>query len=474
MGLSLAEELAGIAGSGNVLTGPDLMAGFLTDWTRRYQGTASCVVLPGSTDEVAAIIGCCAARGVPVVAQGGNTSLVGGSVPPPGEPSGSGDAPVVLSTRRLTALQPVDRLAGHVMAGAGATIASVGQRAAAAGLEYGIDLASRDSATVGGTIATNAGGIHAIRYGPTRAQLLGVAAVLADGSVLDNLGSQTAGSSGYDLAQLLAGSEGTLAVITAARLRLWPDEPVAAVALAGTSGIGQAAELYGQIRAQAPGLRAAEYFDAAGMDLVCRAAGLPPPPRSAHAGYLLTEIPGNSLDAERLARANLPPDAAVAQDGRGRAALWAYRERLTEAIASAGIPHKIDVAVPAGALDAFRAELDEVVRQSAGGRGARHGSGAGPGGQPQVIVFGHIGVGNLHVNVLGPDPGDDAVDAAVARLAAAHGGSVSAEHGIGRAKAGWLGWSRSQAEITAMRAVKSALDPAGLLNPGVLFPAAAS
>lgn len=495
MGLSLAEELAEISGGAHVLAGAELTAGYLTDWTRRYQGTASCVVLPGSAEEVARVIRCCAARGVAVVPQGGNTSLVGGSVPAgpagpagaagpagqPGrgeqrEPPDSAGAPVVLCTRRLTDLQPVDRLAGQVTAGAGATIASVRQRAAAAGLEYGIDLASRESATVGGTIATNAGGIHTIRYGPTRAQLLGVAAVLADGSVLNNLYSQAAGSAGYDLAQLLAGSEGTLAVITAARLRLWPAEPVAAVLLAGTSGIEQAAELCGQIRVQAPGLRAAEYFDGAGLELVCRAAGLPAPPGPAQPGYLLAEIPGNALDSERLARVDLPPDTAVAQDGRGRAALWAYRELLTEAIASAGIPHKIDVAVPAGALGAFRAELDEAVRAAAGGRGGGQpggpAGGAGDGRGPQVIVFGHIGVGNLHVNVLGPDPADDAVDVAVARLAAAHGGSVSAEHGIGRAKAGWLGWSRSDAEIAAMRAIKSALDPAGLLNPGVLFRAA--
>jgi len=141
------------------------------------------------------------------------------------------------------------------------------------------------------------------------------------------------------------------------------------------------------------------------------------------------------------------------------AALWAYRERLTEAIATRGIPHKIDVAVPAGELGAFRSELDGVAR-----------SGTGHDGEPEVIVFGHIGVGNLHVNVIGPDPADTSVDAAVVRLVAAHGGSVAAEHGVGRAKATWLGLSRSAAEIAAMRAIKAALDPAGVLNPGVLLP----
>jgi FAD/FMN-containing dehydrogenase len=159
------------------------------------------------------------------------------------------------------------------------------------------------------------------------------------------------------------------------------------------------------------------------------------------------------------------------------AGLWAYRERLTEAIAAAGIPHKVDVAVPIPELGAFCSGLDAAVRDAAGHEEPRPAAGpqgprpaAGPQGQPQVIVFGHLGVGNLHVNVLGPDPADTRVDEAVARLAAAHGGSAAAEHGVGRVKTGWLAWTRSAAEIAAMRSIKTALDPAGLLNPGVLLP----
>ncbi len=470
----LTAELAGITGRAHVLTDADQQAGYLTDWTRRYHGTASCVVRPGSAGEVAGVIRCCAARGVPVVPQGGNTGLVGGSVPP----ARSRRDPVVLSTRRLTSLHPPDVLAGQITAGAGVTIASLRAAAAASGLEYGVDLAARDSATVGGTIATNAGGILTIRYGPTRAQLLGVAAVLADGSVLNDLSGLAAASTGYDLAQLLAGSEGTLAVLTAARLRLWPAEPVAAVLLAGAAGIGPAAELLAEVRARVPALRAAEYFEAAGLDLVRRSAGLPAPLRHGHAGYLLAEIGGNALDSQRLAAAALPPDTAVAQDARGRAALWAYRERLTEAIASAGVPHKIDVAVPVRSVPRSAAwsgplRLDRKGRSAgmsrAAGRGGQDGA---DGGGISVIVFGHLGVGNLHVNVLGPDPADDAVDVAVARLAVRHGGSGAAEHGIGRAKSGWLSWSRPAAQIAAMRAIKTGLDPAGLLNPGVIFPVA--
>jgi FAD/FMN-containing dehydrogenase len=313
---------------------------------------------------------------------------------------------------------------------------------------------------VGGTIATNAGGIHTIRYGPTRAQVAGLTAVLADGSVVGDMSGLTAGSNGYDLAQLLTGSEGTLGVITRARLLLRPAEPAAGVLLAGTAGIAAAADLLGLIRAAVPDLLAAEYVDAAGLALVCGVAGLPAPGTASHEGYLLVELAGTPDCLGKLADVPLPADTAVAQDARGMAGLWAYRERLTEAISTAGVPHKVDVAVPVPELGEFCAGLGDAV----------HGAAPRDGDQPQVIVFGHLGAGNLHVNVLGPDPADITVDEAVARLAAAHGGSAAAEHGVGRVKTGWLAWTRSAAEIAAMRSLKTALDPGGLLNPGVLLP----
>src|SRR5262249_60582749 len=192
-------------------------------------------------------------------------------------------------------------------------------------------------------------------YGPTRSQVAGVTAVLADGSVVGNLSGLTAGSSGYDLAQLLTGSEGTLAVITQARLLLSPAEPPAAVLLCGTAGIAEAADLTGLLRTAIPGLLAAEYVDEAGLALVRQAVGLPAPLPGDHRGYLLAEVAGTGdrndadLVLELIARAGLPADAVLARDARGMGALWAYRDRLTEAIATAGVPHKIDVAVPGGA-----------------------------------------------------------------------------------------------------------------------------
>jgi FAD/FMN-containing dehydrogenase len=466
--MDLPSELARIAGNRHVLTGQDVLEGYVTDWTRRYRGVASCAVMPGSAAEAAEVIRFCAHRGVPIIPQGGNTGLVGGSVPwRPGSDEtasattaadgpGRGDArtedvpPVVLSTRRLRNLEPVDLLAGQVTAGAGVTISELNAHAGSVGLVYGVDLASRDSATVGGTIATNAGGVHSVRYGFTRAQVLGVEAVLADGSVISHLTGLTADNAGYDMAGLLAGSEGTLALITAARLRLWPAETELTTVLAGVEGIGAAASLFAEIRGRADRIQAAEYFEAEGVALVRRVAGLPPPLGREYPAYLLVEAAGAGA-AQGLAELPQLEDAAVAMDSPGRARLWEYRERHTEAISAVGIPHKLDVAVPMSELEPFRGELAAATTPY------------------QTIVFGHIGAGNVHVNVLGPRPGDERVDEAVLRLAAGHGGTVSAEHGIGRAKTRWLLLSRSEQEIAAMRAVKSALDPSGVFNPGVLL-----
>ena len=443
---ALLAELTTIAGPEHVLTDPDVTAGYTTDWTRRFNGRARCVIRPADTGEVGAALLACARHGAPVVPQGGNTGLVGGGVP---VTSGA----VVLSARRLRRLDPVDTLSGQVTAGAGVTIAELRAHAAGSGLEYGVDLAARESATVGGTIATNAGGIQTIRYGPTRAQLLGLEAVLADGRVISRLGGIQADNTGYDLTGLLAGSEGTLGVITAARLRLWPAAPATLTVLAGVPGIEAAAALQAEIRSLLPGVRAAEYFEAPGLALVGAHTGLPAPLGREYPGYLLVDAATTEDETERIVVLGPLQDAAVAMDTQARAGLWAYRERHTESISAAGIPHKLDVALPLTRLAAFRAELDEVIAKA----------------DARAIVFGHIGAGNLHVNVLGPDRDDDTVDDAVLRLAAGHGGTISAEHGIGRAKAAVLHLSRSAAEIDAMRAVKSALDPAGLLNPGVMF-----
>jgi FAD/FMN-containing dehydrogenase len=327
------------------------------------------------------------------------------------------------------------------------------------GLDVGVDFAARDSCTVGGMVATNAGGERVLRYGTMRAQIVGIEAVLADGSVVRRLAGLPKDNTGYDLVSLLAGSEGTLAVITRLRLKLVPLLPARTVALIALSGTADAVELVRSLRA-VPSLEAAELFYANGLELVRSHVGLADPFPGEHPAYLLVECAGRVDPTDELAEAieragDLVRDAVVASDARGRQALWAYRESHTESINAAGVPVKLDVAVPLAAFAEVCAALPATVAAIAP--------------DARTILFGHVNEGNLHVNVLDALARDEAVTDAVLALVAAHGGSISAEHGVGRAKVAWLSLSRSEAEIAAMRAIKTALDPAGRLNPDVLF-----
>jgi FAD/FMN-containing dehydrogenase len=454
----LAYDLARIVGPAHVLADPELRAPFETDWTRRFSGPSCLVVRPASTSEVAAVMAACSSAGLDVVVQGGNTGLVGGGVPGPG---GAGP-PVILSTVRLDSMGPVDPAANQVTAGAGVTLAQLQAAAAAASLVFPVDLAARDSATVGGMVATNAGGLHVLRHGTMRAQVLGVEAVLADGRVISRLSGLVKDNTGYDLSQLLVGSEGTLAVVTAARLRLVPPHPERVVALLGLVTTADAVAVLDAARRGAEGLQAAEIFYAQGLDLVRAHGRLGPPLAREWPVYLLLECAGrhdpSSSLFEVLAGLDLPEEAsAVATDAAGASRLWAYRERHTEAVSALGVPHKLDVTLPQSRLAEFEAAVRSVVESVAPGAA--------------LILFGHVGDGNLHVNVVGPPPEDESLDQAVLELVSSMDGSISAEHGIGRAKAQWLHLSRSPDELAVMRAVKAAVDPGGVLNPGVLFPA---
>lgn len=437
--VSLLSSLTAIVGPDHLLTDAGLKASFETDWTGRWRGTALAVARPADRDQVAAVLRACAAAGTAVVPQGGNTGLVGGAVPP--------DGAVVLVTTRLRSHGELDPLSGQVTVGAGATLASVAAAVRPAGWEVGIDLAARDSATIGGMVATNAGGAQVLRHGPMRARVTGIEAVLPDGSVVSRLAGLAKDNTGYDLAGLLAGSEGTLAVITAVRLQLVPREPQRTTALAALPSTAAALELVAAARRALPGLLAAELFHEPGLQLVLKHASLAHPFGGAAAGaYLLLET-ADPADAV----AATVDDALLATDPAGRERLWAYRERHTESINAAGVPHKLDVSLPLARLAAFEERCLALA--------------------PGAILYGHLGDGNLHVNLLGLAPDDESLDEAVLRLVIEHGGSISAEHGIGRAKAGMLPLDRAAGDLAAMRAIKGALDPAGILNPGVLFDA---
>ncbi len=452
---SLLDSLRAALGTSNVLTDPDLRAGHEVDWTGRWRGEALAVVRPGSTDQVTEVLRACRSAGVAVIPQGGNTGLVGGSVP-----RAAVQRPqIILSTFHLRDLEPVDPLAGEVTVGAGVTLAALQAHARAAGFGFGVDLGARDSATIGGMIATNAGGIHVLRHGPMRAQLIGIEAVLADGSVLRRLPGMVKDNTGYHLPSLLAGSEGTLAVITRARLRLVPFMPSRAVAVLALPGAAEAVAVAGELRRALPSLAAAELFFDEGLALVLRHGGGEPPFRQAHPAYLLIEMEG-SVDptdqlAAVLASTEQVADAVLASDDAGRERLWRLRERHTEAINAEGIPHKLDVGLPLGRLAAFVDEVRTAVETVAPGA--------------RTYLYGHVCEGNLHVGIIGPPPEDESVDDAVLRLTIEMGGTVSAEHGIGAAKVGWLEADRGAADVAAMRAIKRALDPDGVLNPGVLF-----
>ncbi|MDQ7909427.1 FAD-binding oxidoreductase [Phytohabitans sp. ZYX-F-186] len=448
----LEDALRAVVGATHVLVDGDLRAPYETDWTRRFTGRARCVVRPGDTGEVAAVVRACAAAGAPIVVQGGNTGLVGAGVPAGGE--------VLVSLARLDRVEPVDAVEAQVTVDAGVTLERLQGHARAAGLDFGVDLAARSAATVGGMVATNAGGIRVLRYGSMRAQVAGLEAVLADGTVLARLGGLAKDNTGYDLTQLLAGSEGTLAVVTRVRLRLVPLLPARAVALVAVAGTDGALDLLAAAR-ELPALSAAEVFYPDGLDLVRSYARLPAPFGEPAGAYVVLECAARTDPTdgvlEILAGCDAVVDATVASDRAGLDRLWSYREAHTEAIGAAGVPTKLDVCVPLGELSAFVAELPGAVAAVAPAA--------------RAIVFGHLNEGNLHVNVLDAGERAEEVTDAVLRLVAAHRGSISSEHGVGRAKAPWLPLSRTPQEIEAMRRIKAALDPAGLLNPGVLLPA---
>jgi FAD/FMN-containing dehydrogenase len=449
---ALVGELADILGPEHALTDPDTMASYLVDWTGRFGGDAAVVARPGSTAEVVAVIERCGEHGVTIVPQGGNTGLVGGSVPRPA--AGQHRPCVVLSLRRLDQLGPVDTAALAVTAGAGVTLTRWRSHARAAGVDTPVDFASRESATVGGAIATNAGGSRVVRFGTMRTQVLGVEAVLADGSLVGSLAGLPKETVGIHWPSLLAGSEGTLGVVTRARLRLVPWYRQTVTAIVATIDLAAAVDLVAALRSGLRSLDAVELVMSEALDLVSSHLDAEPPVSGGDA-YLVVECADHDDPTDELARvlAGHPAviDAAVSGAGPARDHLVRFRDRITESIAAVGVPLKLDVAVPVDCLTALLDGARAIVARDGGA----------------LIPFGHLAEGNVHLNVL--EPGDvSATTESVLKLATELGGTISAEHGVGLAKTPWLHLARSQAELAAAAAIRAALDPAGMFNPGVL------
>jgi FAD/FMN-containing dehydrogenase len=433
-----------------VLTDPDLTASYTEDWTRRWRGPTRCVVRPADEAELAAVVAVCAAAGVAIVPQGGNTGLVGGSVPRRFE--------LVLSTRRLDTLGPVDAAAQQVTAGAGVTIEQWHRHAHAAGLDVGVDWGARSSATVGGAIATNAGGSRVVRFGTMRQQVVGVRAVLADGEAVGSLHGLPKETLGVHLPSLLCGSEGTLAVITAARLRLVPWYRHTATAWVGLPSTEAALELLAALRTL-DGLDAVEVLYAPAVQLTATHLGSTVPRWDDAHLYLLVDVARHHDPLDELAAfigEHLVRGDATVVNGPQRQHLLDLRDHVSVAIGAAGVPLKLDVAVPVHRLPELVHHVEQARRHLAP--------------SARSIVFGHLAEGNLHVNLLDvPDSARDELTTRVLDTSVALGGTVSAEHGVGVAKTGWVAAVRGERETTALRAVKHALDPQGILNPGVLL-----
>jgi FAD/FMN-containing dehydrogenase len=442
------EPLMQLVGARHVITEPDLCASYETDWTGRFSARAVAVVRPGDSSQVAAVLSWCYAHSVPVVPQGGNTGLVGGSIPVNGG--------ILLSLRRLDFIGDIDHSSGQLTVGAGATLRALQGRLAGTQWEFGVDLGSRDSATIGGLVATNAAGARAGLRGSMRAQIAGLEAVLGDGRVVGQLGGLAKDNTGYDLASLLVGSEGTLGVVTQVRLRLLRAPAHRVVSLIGMPSIDAASSFVQALRGRFDGIESADFLMGTGLDLVCEQLDLTRPFEKTPAVVLLVAWAGPAEPPEDLLEELVDVDGLAAVDAPTRAAFWRYREGLGEAVSRMGTPHKLDVCVPMSEL----ANMPERITATVAAR------------EPAAVVhlFGHLAEGNLHINITGLDPEDGRVDDELLRLVASVGGSIGAEHGVGRAKTAHVGLTRTAAEQDAYRAIKHALDPRSILNPGVLIP----
>ena len=447
-------ELKSLLGSGRISEDEDIIKTYSDDWTGRYRGFARAVISPQSTDEVAEILKWCSTNQVGVVPQGGNTGMVGGSTPLNGE--------LIISLRKMKNVNFSDTNDNQIVAEAGATLLEIQNLALERSMIYGVDFAARDSATIGGTIATNAGGLNVLRYGTTRRQIISVEAVTGTGEIIGNLNGLDKDNTGYHLPSLLCGSEGTLAIVTRAKLRLRPKPKENVSILFGLDTIQDAVNLTEACVSTSTEIIACELFFQKGVDLVREAYDLQPLWNNKNSIYLLCEFAGDLGVLDRLNENVLGEmlrthdSILVATSDRERQRLWQYRELHTLAISNKGIPLKLDVTIPLGNLTHFLDSIATICGNI----------------NPLSIpyVFGHSADGNMHLNILQSEPNVAEMEEEILKFVVSLDGSISAEHGIGRAKAPYLHLQRNEEEIRLFREMKKAFDPKGILNPDVIFP----
>jgi len=460
---SLPDTLAAIVGAPHVLTAAADMAPYCSDWRGRYSGAALCVVRPGSTAEVAAVVKACAAADVAIVPQGGNTGLCGGATPTRNE--------VVVCLTRLNRVRAIDTANNTLTVEAGCTLAAVQEAATAAGRLFPLSLAAEGTATIGGNLSTNAGGVQVLRYGNARELCLGLEVVLADGEVWNGLRGLRKDNTGYDMKHLFIGAEGTLGLITAAVLKLFSRPRQTATAWAAVTDPAAAVALLMRLREKIGGrVTAFELIGRPALELVLQhIPGSRDPLAGKSQWQVLVELSdtmendlveplehvlASAIEAGEVA------DAAMAQSETQAQALWALRENISEAQKIEGVSIKHDISIAVSRIAEFIARADAALEA------------AFP--SVRIVCFGHVGDGNLHYNQSKPAAQDnaefiaqtDAVNRIVHDLVHELGGSISAEHGLGQLKREEILRYKSATEMEMMRAVKRALDPRGLMNPG--------
>jgi len=462
----LVRELCDALGKARVITEPDALEKYRVEERSLYRGASRVVVVPTTVEDVATAVRLCAARGVAVVAQGGNTGLVGGAV------AGAGE--VVLSLEKLNRIRELDPVNYTVTVEAGCVLASLQDAAAQAGCLFPLSLGAEGSCTIGGNVASNAGGVNVLKYGNTRDLVLGLEVVLADGRIWNGLRALHKDNSGYSTKNLFIGSEGTLGIVTAATLKLFPKPEQSATAFCALASPDAALKLLSLARRRSGDhVSAFELISDFALGIVCRHSGGENPLDGEHPWYALIELttprPGSDLGetlegflAEAF-EADMIVDAVVASSVEQATRLWQLRERIPEAQKRAGGSIKHDISVPVSRVPAFIAEASAAVAARLPG--------------VHVCAFGHVGDGNVHYNLTQPDGMDKQafldlwgdMNDIVHAIAAGMGGSISAEHGIGLLKVEEIAHFRTDVETDLMRAIKRAFDPQGLMNPGKMI-----